>query len=71
MSMSRPNQTTPNIDSVQRIASELSRLFDQQVELGKKEAFVGLTPTEREEYDRITEKIRESYARLAKLETDV
>jgi hypothetical protein len=65
--MSQRDQTTSNVESVQQIASELSRLFDQQVELGKREAFVGLTPAEREEYDRITEKIRESYARLAKL----
>jgi len=65
--MKRSGQLTSNADSVQQIATELSRLFDQQVEMTKREAFVGLNPAEREEYDRITERIRESYARLAKL----
>jgi len=64
--MKHPGQTA-NRDQGQQIAAELTQLFDQQVELTKKEAFVGLTPTEREEYDRVAEKIRESYARLAKL----
>ena len=60
-------QTASNGDSARQIASELSHLFDQQVELTKREAFVGLTPAEREDYDQIAKKIRESYARLAKL----
>ena len=58
--MRHSDQTTSNADSVRHLASELSHLFDQQIELGKKEAFVGLTPTERQEYERILVKIRVS-----------
>jgi hypothetical protein len=67
MSMKRFRQITSNSDVTQQIASELSHLFDQQVEMTKREAFVGLTPAEREEYDQVIEKIRQSYVRLAKL----
>jgi hypothetical protein len=67
MSMKRSRQIAPNSDSTQQIASELSHLFDQQIEMTKREAFIGLTPAEREEYDQIIEKIRQSYVRLAKL----
>lgn len=67
MCMKQSGQTTSDVDSAQQIAFELSRLFDQQVELSRREAFVGLTPAEREEYEQVTKKIRESYARLAKL----
>jgi hypothetical protein len=59
--------TLSNVNIVQQIAEELSHLFDQQVQMMKREALVGLTPAEREEYDRIVLKIRESYAMLAKL----
>jgi len=62
-------QTSSPQDSAQQVAAELSRLFDRQIEMTKWEAFVGLTPEERQEYEQITEKIRESYSKLAKLES--
>jgi DNA-binding CsgD family transcriptional regulator len=45
----------------------LSSLFQQQIELTRREALVGLTPAEYEEYDKVMGGIRDSYAELAKL----
>ncbi len=49
------------------IAVELAQLFQQQVEMTRWEAFVGFTPSELQEYDRLLERIRELYAELGKL----
>ena len=52
---------------VRQIAEEIDRLSQRQVELMKSEAFVGLTPAERAEYDAIGERIRVLFGELAKL----
>jgi hypothetical protein len=66
--MKNPFQTSSQQNEVQQVAAELSRLFERQVVMTRREAFVGLTPEEREECDQITEGIRASYVKLAKLE---
>jgi hypothetical protein len=68
--MTRQGSTSTNGDRFQQISAELSSLFQQQIELTRREAFVGLTPAECEEYDKIVEAIRESYIELAKLRSD-
>jgi hypothetical protein len=57
-------------DNVQQVAAELAGLFERQIELMKREALVGLTPAECEEYEKIMQGIRESYIELAKLRSD-
>jgi len=59
--------STSSGDRVQQISAELAGLFQHQIELTRREALIGLTPAECEEYDRIVEGIRESYIELAKL----
>lgn len=56
-----------SIDRAEQLGSELGRLFQRQIELTRREALVGLTPTEREEYDNVVEGIQESYIELAKV----
>jgi hypothetical protein len=68
--MTRQASTCSNSDRVQQISTELTRLFQQQIELTRREALVGLTPAECEEYDKIVEGIRESYIELAKLRSE-
>jgi hypothetical protein len=68
--MKEPDKTSSHWNDAQHVAAKLSRLFDRQIEMTKWEAFVGLTPEQRQEYETINEQIRESYARLAKLEAD-
>lgn len=68
--MTRLNSTSSGNDRARQISAELSSLFQQQIELTRREAFVGLTPAECEEYDRIVEAIRESYIELAKVRSD-
>jgi hypothetical protein len=58
---------TSSGDRFQQISAELARLFQQQIEMTRQEALVGLTPAECAEYDKIVEGIRESYVELAKL----
>jgi len=58
---------TSSGDRFQQISTELARLFQQQIEMARQEALVGLTPAECAEYDKIMEGIRESYIKLAKL----
>jgi hypothetical protein len=65
--MKNTSHTSSQQDSVQQVAAELAGLFERQVELTKREALVGLTPAECEEYDQIVQGIRESYIELAKL----
>lgn len=69
--MTRLNSTSSSSDRARQISAELSSLFQQQIELTRREAFVGLTPAEYEEYDRIVEAIRESYIELAKVRSDL
>lgn len=52
--------------TVREIAVEMDELFHKQIELMKSESFVGLTPSERAECDRIGERIRELFGELAK-----
>ncbi len=65
--MKNTSRTSSQQDNVQQVAAELTGLFERQVELTKREALVGLTPAECEEYDQIVQGIRESYIELAKL----
>jgi hypothetical protein len=68
--MTRQTSTSSSQDRVQQITAELAGLFQQQIELTRREALVGLTPAEREEFDQIVAGIRESYSELAKLRSD-
>lgn len=52
--------------SVREIAAEMDRLFQRQIDLMKSETFVGLTPSERAEYERIGERIRGLFGELAR-----
>jgi len=54
---------------VLQLGAELGGLFRRQIELTRREALVGLTPTECEEYENIVQKIRESYIELAKVQS--
>jgi hypothetical protein len=52
--------------TVREIAAEMDELFRRQIELMKSESFVGLTPSERVEYEKIGERIRRLFAELAR-----
>jgi hypothetical protein len=65
--MKREGSTSSSSDRAELIGNELTALFQRQIELTKREALVGLTPAEYEEYENITNRIRESYIELAKL----
>jgi len=54
-------------DKTRKITTELNRLFQQQIELTKWEAFVGFTPTELQEYEGVVERIRQLYVELGQL----
>jgi hypothetical protein len=62
-----PSDTSSRRNGVRQIAQEIDRLFQRQIELMKAEAFVGLTPAERAEYDRIGVQISALYGELARL----
>lgn len=64
--MKPPLAITTPARSVSEIAAEMDQLFRRQIELMKSETFVGLTPSQRAEYDKIGERIREMFAELAK-----
>jgi hypothetical protein len=68
--MTRRGSTSSSSDRLQQISAELASLFQQQIELTRREALVGLTPAECEEYDKIVKGIRESYGELAKLRSN-
>jgi DNA replication initiation complex subunit (GINS family) len=68
--MTREGSSYSNDGRAQQISSELAGLFQQQIELTRQEALVGLTPAECELYDKIVERIRASYIELAKLRPD-
>jgi len=67
--MKRQGSTSSNNDRVLQLGAELGGLFRRQIELTRREALVGLTPTECEEYENIVQKIRESYIELAKVQS--
>jgi len=50
------------------IAAEMDQLFQRQIELMKSETFVGLTPSQRAEYEKIGKRIGELFAELARFE---
>lgn len=52
--------------TVAEIAAEMDQLFDRQIELMKSETFIGLTPSQRAEYDEVSRRIRELFAELAR-----
>jgi DNA-binding FadR family transcriptional regulator len=68
-SMTRRGSISSSNDRLQQISDELASLFQQQIELTRREALVGLTPAECEEYDKIVEGIRDSYSELAKIQS--
>ena len=68
--MKRQTSTSSSSQRVQQIGAELGRLFQRQIELTKREALVGLTPREREEYEKVVQEIRQSYIDLAKVRPD-
>lgn len=53
-------------DRTQDIAAEIDRLLEMQVGLLKTESFVGLTPSQRQEYDQITNKLHELFSEMGK-----
>ena len=53
-------------DRTQDLAAEIDRLLEKQVGLLKTETFVGLTPTQRQEYDQITNKLHELFSEMGK-----
>jgi hypothetical protein len=65
--MKSGSQRSSSDDKISQITAELGRLFQQQIELTKWEAFVGFTPAEMQEYNRVVERIRELYVELGKL----
>jgi hypothetical protein len=65
--MTRQGSASSRCDRAQQISAELAGLFQQQIELTRREALVGLTPAEYEEYDKVVDGIRDSYSQLAKL----
>jgi hypothetical protein len=65
--MTRQGSASSCCDRAQQISAELAGLFQQQIELTRREALVGLTPAEYEEYDKVVDGIRDSYSELAKL----
>ncbi|HXR15578.1 MAG TPA: hypothetical protein VN777_05145 [Terriglobales bacterium] len=68
--MTRNGSASSSAGRVHQISSELTALFQRQIELTRREALVGLTPAECEEYDQILEGIRESYIERAKLQSN-
>jgi len=65
--MASKGPTSANGDKGQQIASDLGRLFQRRIEMTKWEAFTGLTPPERAEYDQIEARIDGLFRELAKL----
>jgi hypothetical protein len=65
--MPSDRSTSSSRSGVRQIAEEIDQLFQRQIELMKSESFVGLTPAERSEYDRIGERISALFGELSKL----
>jgi hypothetical protein len=49
-----------------KITTELECLAQQQSEMVKREALVGLTPAERGEYEQLSERIRQLFIEMAR-----
>jgi hypothetical protein len=58
---------TSNHGRMLQIGKEMDKLFQRQIELMKSETFVGLTPLEHQEYERIAEKLSGLFRELARL----
>ena len=48
----------------------MEALFQRQIELMKSETFVGLTPAQQQEYEKISEKISALFRELARLKVE-
>jgi len=57
-------------DQTQQVASEIDRLLEKHVELLRAESFVGLTPVQRQEYEKISKRLHELFRELATLRQD-
>ena len=55
------------VPRTREIAAELDQLFQRQLELLRRESFVGFTKAEREEWERVGVKIRGLFEELAKM----
>jgi DNA replication initiation complex subunit (GINS family) len=51
----------------ENITTELEKLAQQQSEMAKREALVGLTPAERGEYEKLGERIRQLFVDMARI----
>lgn len=67
--MKRKGATPPNGIEREKISAELERLIQQQSEMTRQEALVGLTPSERGTYEQLGERIRQLFAEMARLNT--
>jgi len=56
-----------NHSRILEIGREMDKLFQRQIELMKSETFVGLTPAERQEYERIAQELSILFREMAKL----
>ena len=65
--MESQSVTVPTRTRMLQIAAEMDALFRRQIELMKSETFVGLTPTERQEYERIVETLGGLFREFARL----
>lgn len=54
-------------DKVQRVTAEVDWLLEKYVQLLKAASFVGLTPAEWEEYERLDTRIHQLFGELSKL----
>jgi len=61
------SKAVANNYTARQIAAEMEQLLQRQTELMKSESFVGLTPAEREAYDKIGKRISRLFGELAKL----
>lgn len=52
---------------MRQIAAEMDALFQRQIELTRSETFVGLTPAEHEEYEKIAARISALFREMAGL----
>jgi hypothetical protein len=65
--MESPTAAISNHSRMLQIAGEMDALFQRQIELMKSETFTGLTPAERQEYERIVEELSGLFRELARL----
>jgi hypothetical protein len=65
--MSAESAVVRKRSETQRIAAEMDRLLEKHVELLKVESFVGLTPAQRQEYEKIGGRLHQLFGELAKL----